>query len=111
MKFIVASVFVAIGSYVAISESELFLKEFTPSAAETTARYSLRAVADAARVDAVLAGSNNTSDFLEPIVDRVANKDALTVEADGSVSWSDGVHCFRLFGGPVEESDRIVPCD
>lgn len=110
MKFVVASLFVAVGSFVALSEADDQLKSFVPSAAEATAHFSLRAVADRARIDATLAGEGDTSSFLDDVVARTPNNEALTVTADGSVEWSDGVHCFRLYGGPVEADDRIVPC-
>lgn len=111
MKFVLTSLFVAIGSFVAISEGERFLQDFSPQAAEATARYSLRAVADAARIEAYQNDAIDTTDFLDDVVDRTPNKDALTVNADGSVEWSDGTHCLRLYGGPVEADDRIVPCE
>jgi hypothetical protein len=111
MKFVVGSVFVALVSFVALKETGSQLESLVPQAAESAARLSLKAVADAAKIDALLAGEVDTSSFLADVVARTPNNEALTVAADGSVEWSDGQHCFRLFGGRVGADDRIVPCE
>lgn len=109
MKVILAGLFATFGLYATATEGEELLKKFVPQAEESAARYSLGAVANAARIYAMLDGQPSIGSQFGRVYNETPNREALTV-IDNEIQFEAGELCFVLRDTLVAEPQIIEAC-
>lgn len=109
MKILLSALFATLGLYVTTTESEDLLKAIIPQAEEATARYSLGAIATAARVYALLNDEPSIGSQFETVYNETPNRVALTVVGN-TIEYRSGTLCFALRDTLLAEPQIIEPC-
>ncbi len=109
MKIVLASLFATLGLYTTASQGDELLRVFVPQAEEASARYSLGAVANAARMYALLDGEPSIGSQFGRVYAETPNREALTV-AGSEVRFEAGELCFVLRDTKVSDPQIIEAC-
>lgn len=109
MKIILTALFATFGVYATATEGEELLKTFVPQSEESVARYSLSAVANAARGYALLDGQPTIGSQFGRVYNETPNREALTVVGN-EIRFEAGELCFVLRDTPIAEPQIIEAC-
>lgn len=109
MKIVLSALFATLGLYVTATEGDELLRTFVPQAEEAAARYSLSAVANAARVYALLDGQPSIGSQFGRVYAETPNREALTVVGN-EIRFEAGELCFVLRDTLVAEPQIIEAC-
>jgi hypothetical protein len=109
MKIVLASLFATLGLYTTATQSDELLRVFVPQAEEASARYSLNAVANAARMYALLDGEPSIGSQFGRVYGETPNREALTVVGN-EVRFEAGELCFVLRDTLIADPQIVEAC-